>query len=263
MLNLTNPAGTADKLRLTTSSTADIEAHVSWVDKSGTTLTPGRTNTAIASIGTNDVCAGPSGTGDFRNVKFQSYRNKHASTSNDVTVKHDVNGTVLELIKVTLLAGESLVCREGVWFHYDINGGVYGVGQTFATQADMETGTSLGLIVSPGMVKYHPSSLKAWVSCGVAADIQQSFGVSSLTDNGTGDVTVNWSTSFAAATYMTGVTVEMTTTTYAVSAMRNPHIRSGGRATGSCRYDCVDNTSATSLIKDPTTWHIWAAGDFA
>lgn len=124
MLNL---ALTTDKISVITSSTANIAVHASFVDylQSPESATPGKQNTAITTATTTDIVAAPAAS-TFRNVKFLSLRNKHASTANDVTVQFDANGTLFELIKCTLLAGEELVCREGVWFHFDTNGGVYG-----------------------------------------------------------------------------------------------------------------------------------------
>ena len=55
MINL---ASTSDKLRLTTSGAATVEVHASWVDLNGTTVTPGRTNTAdISTATTTDIVA--------------------------------------------------------------------------------------------------------------------------------------------------------------------------------------------------------------
>lgn len=72
-----------------------------------------------------------------------------------------------------------------------------------ATKSDMETATDLTKAVTPGRVVDSPSSSKAWVNfngTGVVS-INDSINVSSITDNGVGDYTVNLSTSFAAADY--------------------------------------------------------------
>lgn len=118
---------TTDKIQVITSTTADIEAHASWVDvdtATGNIFTPGKTNTKITTATTTDITPVPS-SGQVKNVKFISLRNKHASSSNDVTVQFNANATLYELIKCTLLAGEELVCREGIWFHLDSTGAVY------------------------------------------------------------------------------------------------------------------------------------------
>jgi hypothetical protein len=74
---------------------------------------------------------------------------------------------------------------------------------TAATQAEMETGSSTTVYVSPGRAQYHPSAIKAWVrfdGTGTIA-IDDSYNVTSLVDNGTGDYTINWGTNFSSANY--------------------------------------------------------------
>lgn len=110
-------AGT-DKLQLTRSSTADVDVHVSWVDipAAGGTGVVGRTNTAFNTAATGDILATPAASTN-RIVKHINIRNKHATTTVDVTVLFDQNGTGFELHKATLLVGEVLEYQEGVgWF---------------------------------------------------------------------------------------------------------------------------------------------------
>ncbi len=74
---------------------------------------------------------------------------------------------------------------------------------TAATQAQQETATSTAVVVTPGRQQYHPSAAKAWVNFNGtgAVPIRDSYNVSSITDNTTGDYTVNFSTSFSGANY--------------------------------------------------------------
>lgn len=113
MINL---ASTSDLLRVVTSGTADIDVHVSWVDLNGTTVTPGRTNTAITSATTTTIVASPASS-TIRNCKSVFIRNDHASTANTVTVLHTDGTTSVNLISRTLAAGEALVYDEdgGGW----------------------------------------------------------------------------------------------------------------------------------------------------
>lgn len=74
---------------------------------------------------------------------------------------------------------------------------------TSATQAQQETATSTTVFVSPGRQQYQPSASKAWVvfrGTGTVASLS-SYNVSSITDNGTGDYTVNFTTAFSSADY--------------------------------------------------------------
>ena len=72
-----------------------------------------------------------------------------------------------------------------------------------ATQAQQETGTATTVYVSPGRQQYHASAAKAWVNFNgtgtPAARVSQN--ISSITDNATGDFTVNMTTAFSSADY--------------------------------------------------------------
>lgn len=131
MLNLLQSA--SDKLQLITSAAGDVDVHASFVDTDATVtsssnMVPDKQNTTIPTATTTDVVAIPA-SGKVRNVKFLSIRNVHATVSNVVTVQYVTTGpATYELLKATLLSGEELVCREGVWFHYDVLGGVYSTG---------------------------------------------------------------------------------------------------------------------------------------
>lgn len=106
---------TTDKLQVITSGTAAIDVHASFMDVSGSTVTPGKQNTAISSATTTDVVAAPASS-TYRNVKTLNLRNKDASASNTVTVQYNQNATLFELHKVTLRPGEALEYIEGVGF---------------------------------------------------------------------------------------------------------------------------------------------------
>jgi hypothetical protein len=74
---------------------------------------------------------------------------------------------------------------------------------TVATQSDQETATSLTAAVTPGRQHLHPSAAKAWVGfdgTGTVA-IKASYNVSSITDNGTGDYTINRTVPFSSEFY--------------------------------------------------------------
>lgn len=113
MLLLTS---TTDLLQVVTGQAASVDVHASWVDYASGTVTPGRTNTpTIATATTTDVVAAPAASTQ-RNAKTLNIRNKHASTAVDVTVIHTDGTNALELIKMTLAAGDVLEYVEGVGF---------------------------------------------------------------------------------------------------------------------------------------------------
>jgi hypothetical protein len=106
---------TSDLLRITTSSTANIDVHASYVDLSGTTVTPLRTNTAISTATTTTVVGSPASSTQ-RTVKTLFVRNRHATTTNNVTILHTDGTTSVEFIKVSLNAGYTLRYDEGNGF---------------------------------------------------------------------------------------------------------------------------------------------------
>lgn len=72
-----------------------------------------------------------------------------------------------------------------------------------ATQSQQETGTSLVTTVPPGRQHFHPSAGKAFVlyNTVTTTSILTSYNVSSLTDNGTGNTSINFATAFTSANY--------------------------------------------------------------
>ncbi len=111
MLLLTS---TSDKIQVVTTAAVTTDVHASWVDNASGTISPGSTETAITTATTTDVVGTPAAATQ-RNVKTLIVRNKHASTSQIVTLQK-VNATsTYEMIKATLAAGETL--------HYDDDAG--------------------------------------------------------------------------------------------------------------------------------------------
>jgi hypothetical protein len=144
MLLLTS---TSDIVRLTTSAaTTTIEVHTSFVDVSGTTITPGRTNTRITTAGTTTIVASPAASTQ-RNVKAIYCTNNSVGTSCNVGVEHFDGTNSIELMQFVLLPGENLGYREdGSWVHRDSQGAEYppaGLGAyTGKSIPFMKTGTA-------------------------------------------------------------------------------------------------------------------------
>lgn len=125
-----------------------------------------------------------------------------------LTLTHHATTLILPTgANITTAAGDAclVVSEDGsdnvrvpVYFRKD-GSSVAGI----ATQADMETATDLTKIVTPGRMTFHPDMIKVWakITNSGTPTLSQSRGVSSLTDNGVGDFTVNFTTAFSAATY--------------------------------------------------------------
>lgn len=123
MLLLTS---TSDVVRLITSAAATtIEVHTSYVDVSGTTITPGRTNTRITTATTTTIVASPAASTQ-RNVKAIYCTNNSTGTNVTVSVEHFDGTNSIELMAFVLLPGENLGYREdGSWVHRDSQGAEY------------------------------------------------------------------------------------------------------------------------------------------
>lgn len=121
---------TSNKLQLVTSAAADVEVSVSGIvtDTSAPPVVQGSEfiSDPLASIvtaTTTDIVTGASSR--VKRVGHLSIRNSHASTATDLTVRH-VDGTdTVDIIKVSLLAGETLLFNGTTWIHYDSQGGQY------------------------------------------------------------------------------------------------------------------------------------------
>jgi hypothetical protein len=100
---------TADKVRVVTGSAGTISVHASFVDLSGTTVTPARTNTSITTATTTDVVASPASSTQ-RTVKVLSVFNDGASQT--VTVQHTDGTTTVDLWAGTLAAQSGIVFDE-------------------------------------------------------------------------------------------------------------------------------------------------------
>lgn len=139
-------ASTSDLIRVVTSHAAQVEVHASFVDLSGTTVTPGRTNTLITTATTTTIVASPAAS-TVRNIKHLNITNDHASQSCIVTVEHSDGTTIIELMSFTLLPGENMILNEeGRWAHRDAQGAEYppaGLGAyTGNSISFMKTGTA-------------------------------------------------------------------------------------------------------------------------
>ena len=70
-----------------------------------------------------------------------------------------------------------------------------------ATQAELEAETAGVKFVPPDLVKYSPGVAKGWIEWDSGSNVEVSYNVTSLTDNGTGDQTITWATDFSGADY--------------------------------------------------------------
>ena len=127
-----------------------------------------------------------------------------------------------------------------------------------ATQAEQETGTDVARAVTPGRQQFHQSAAKGWVKCNFAGAASASYNVASITDVGTGQIQVNWSTDFSGADYCVTASPVLDpggTTATTIAAM----VRSTDLAVGTTKVDAVRISDGVSV--DVTALMVVAFGD--
>jgi hypothetical protein len=89
------------------------------------------------------------------------------------------------------------------WTFYNASGQrLQAFGFVAATQAEMEAGSSTTAYVTPGRTQFHPGVAKSWVSYDYSTGtptVMGSYNISSLGDDGTGHIQVNYDTDLSAA----------------------------------------------------------------
>lgn len=152
--------GANDKIQVITSAAVTVDVHVSGMDVDASdVVTTYRKNTAISTAATTDISAAPAA-GTTRNVKTINIRNKHVSSSVDVTVQHYDGTLTIELHKATLTAGEALEYVEGVgFFEIASSSAVLGGIGTPATAAQSLTAGSAN-VLNGTLIQLPTSNLK-------------------------------------------------------------------------------------------------------
>lgn len=129
----------------------------------------------------------------------------------------------------------------------------------YAVQSEMEAGSSNAHAVTPGRQHFHPSAAKFWAKVSVSGGVPSvsvSYNVTSITDAGTGLLTVTIATDFSSADWACVATVESNS----AGLPRIPTIFEGTQAAGSVTLSC-NNSSAT--LTDPSSWFVVGYGDHA
>jgi len=123
-------------------------------------------------------------------------------------------------------------------------------GLSAATQVEMEAATSNTVAATPLQTNFHPGVAKAWLKCDQFGNISVSHNITSITDTGTGVVTVTLATDFSTNNYIVVATVAPQALIIGVSITD-----SGVFAT-----DCRNSGGSTS---DSSTYFFTCFGDQA
>ena len=86
----------SDLIYVTTATTSVLQAHASWVDLSGATVTPGRLNTSTIGAGTTTIVSSPGGATQ-RNVKTIFITNTSPTVTVSLVVSHTDGTNIVEL----------------------------------------------------------------------------------------------------------------------------------------------------------------------
>lgn len=118
---------TTELLTITTSTLADIDYSISYVDITATTFAPSTSEGKIITASATTVLSAPAAS-TKRQIKYISMTNRHASTSNSVVLKKLISATDYILTPtITLLAGETVEYIDGGgWTHYLADGSTQG-----------------------------------------------------------------------------------------------------------------------------------------
>jgi hypothetical protein len=113
MLLLTS---TSDQLQIVTDVAGTVDVHTTWVDTIPSTgsITPGRNNNTITTATTLSIAGSPLASTQ-RNVKTIHVRNKNATVSSNLTVRH-TDGTNIVVLYADLF-------KPGQGFEYTDQGG--------------------------------------------------------------------------------------------------------------------------------------------
>lgn len=177
--------------------------HIDWTSTSSAFSTSGTAATGALTVTGNIIVTG---TVDGRDVATDGTKLDGVEASADVTDEANVTSALdgATLTAVTVATGDKVLIQDAS----DLDNlktvtaqSIADLGPNAATQAEMEAASSTSVYVSPGRQHHHPGSAKGWVKCDTAAGVNASYNVTSVTDNGTGDVTVNWDTDFSTADY--------------------------------------------------------------
>lgn len=273
MLNLLNSA--TDKVQVILGSAKKLDTLASFEDATIASndiskVEPGTEDHQRTTAATHDVVATP-GANIVRNVRFMSFRNWD-NVAYDITVQVNRNGTITQLKKIALGPEEVLIFREGVWFHYDQYGGVYGTslpvgsdtvvgGVEFADQTEMETGTATDKAVPVGRQHNHPSAAKFWVKCASSTTINASFNVTSVANTATGRETITIATDFSSVHWHCQITTEPASNATAVANRAHPCVANGGQAAGTVEANAWNAAATNNALINPTSWHVSGFGD--
>jgi len=166
------------------------------------------TSTPIGAAASNNVTvSGVATITSFDNVTAGIIR--YVTFSGILTLTYNATSMILpSAASITTAAGDVGLFQSlgsGNWkclVYQRADGTAVAGTQAVASQAQMETATSLVTMVTPGRTQYHPGVAKAWIVYNGATDsVLASYNMDAPTKNGTGDYSFTFTTDMSSANY--------------------------------------------------------------
>lgn len=208
-------------------------------------------------------------TGPITDIDFTTAKDGRRATlifDSTPTINH--NATTLKLpggANITAAAGDRMIVRQdsgdNVIVEDYIKANGTPVAFSAASQSDQETATSNAVAVTPGTQQFHPSAAKVWANVAVTgATINASYNVTSWTDSGAGDGTLNVATDFSSANWV-AVFGPAANVAGVASGSTSRALGVDGQAAGT--LDCICfRTDTGAVLADPSrVWNIAGFGD--
>jgi len=118
---------TTESLQIITTTTADIDFSVSYVDITTTSMSPSTNEGKVTTATTTAIVVAPASSTQ-RQVKLVTISNRHASAANTIVVQKLISSTAYNMTPTaTLLAGETMQYMDGSgWMYYSATGALKG-----------------------------------------------------------------------------------------------------------------------------------------
>lgn len=196
--------------------------------------------------GTTTITAVTLADGDTRTVRF----------TGALTLTHGASLVLPGAANITTVAGDYVTFRgyaagvvRALLYTRTASGSLPGA--VAASQAQQEAASDLTVVVTPGRQKFHPSAVKAAVFWNSDGTYGANYNVSSVTDNGVGVFTLNFTVAFSSSIYVI-VAITSDTTPVVTAAIDS-------RATGSCQINA--RTSDGTLTDSSGSYSAIIVGD--